>query len=215
MTKIRPFNSKLPFGKVVGETENGARYQQGGIDYDNLRKPCKEQSQGIEPFNPDVATALALKSLGVDNETLIESMVQERVNKALEAAGLPVDSENPLVPQTEEERIEAEVQKRIDAMSSETGLTSGPDEDAEEKSVRELTEDEVHEKASKDAAAEELAENKRILAAEPKPLGKVTPSTTGTILSKDMDGAQLKAAVEQNDGVYTNRKAALKFLSGE
>jgi len=210
--KFRPFNSNLPFGKVVGEQSNGVMYQQGGVDYDNLRKPCKEQSQIIKPFNPDVETAKALESFGKDNQDIIDKMVQERVDKALAEAGLDPAENTEDVILTEEERIEAEVQKRIDAMTSE--MESDKDiPDREEKSNAPLSEDELHEKASKDAAAEELAENKRLKALEPEPLGKVTPTTTGVIAAKDMTADQLKAAVEQKDGVFTNRNAALKFLN--
>lgn len=50
---------------------------------------------------------------------------------------------------------------------------------------------------------------------DPLPKGSVVKSTTTVIVPDKMDEDQLKAAVEFKSGVYTNRKAALKFLAGE
>jgi hypothetical protein len=148
---IRPFNKNLPHGVVNGETANNVRYTQGGIDYDNDCKPCENQSQGIEPFNPDIVLAKALGSAQIDNEAVIEAEVQARLAAAMIAAGLDAP-----VPSNLEE----------------TGK-------------------------------------------DPLPKGSVVKSTTTVMAPDKMDADQLKSAVEFKGGVYTNRKAALKFLAGE
>ena len=50
---------------------------------------------------------------------------------------------------------------------------------------------------------------------DPEPQGKVVASKTTVMVPEKMDSDQLKAAVEFKGGVFTNRKAALKFLASE
>ena len=137
----RPFNKNLPHGVVNGQTTNNVRYTQGGVDYDVSHNACEEQTQGIEPFNPNVIVAKALGS---------ESEVQSRLASALKNAGL----ETPEPKSTNQEK-------------------------------------------------------------DPKPKGTVLKSKTANVIPEKMDSSQLRAAVEFKHGIYTNRKAALKFLASE
>lgn len=146
----RPFNKNLPYGVVNGQTTNNVRYTQGGVDYDVSHNACEEQTQGIEPFNPNVIVAKALGSAKIDNEAAIESEVQSRLASALKNAGL----ETPEPKSTNQEK-------------------------------------------------------------SPKPKGTVLKSKTANVIPEKMDSSQLRAAVEFKHGVYTNRKAALKFLASE